>query len=91
MEYIAKPLGYIIKFCYELLSNYGLAIVLFTFITKIVLFPISLWTHKNSLNLIKIQPKLNRIKAKYYGEKDKISDEQLILYKQEHYHPLLGR
>ena len=90
MEYIAKPLGYIIKFCYELLSNYGLAIVLFTFITKIVLFPISLWTHKNSLNLIKIQPKLNRIKAKYYGEKDKISDEQLILYKQEHYHPLLG-
>lgn len=90
MEYIAKPLGYIIKFCYELLSSYGLAIVLFTFITKIVLFPISLWTHKNSLNLIKIQPKLNRIKAKYYGEKDKISDEQLILYKQEHYHPLLG-
>lgn len=54
MEYIAKPLGYIIKFCYELLSSYGLAIVLFTFITKIVLFPISLWTHKNSLNLIKI-------------------------------------
>lgn len=90
MEYIAKPFGFIIKFCYNLFSSYGLAIILFTFITKIILFPIALWTHKNSLNLIKIQPQLNHIKAKYFGEKDKISDEQLKLYKQENYHPLAG-
>ena len=90
MEYIAKPFGFIMKFCYNLFSSYGLAIILFTFITKIILFPIALWTHKNSLNLIKIQPQLNHIKAKYFGEKDKISDEQLKLYKQENYHPLAG-
>ena len=78
------------NFCYNLVSNYGIAIIFFTLITKIIMFPVSLWTHKNSLNLIKIQPQLNGIKAKYYGEKDKISDEQLKLYKEQHYHPLAG-
>lgn len=90
MEYISKPFGIIMNFCYNLVSNYGIAIVFFTLITKIIMFPVSLWTHKNSLNLIKIQPQLNGIKAKYYGEKDKISDEQLKLYKEQHYHPLAG-
>lgn len=90
MEYIAKPFGFIMKFCYGLLSNYGVAIVLFTLITKIILFPIALWTHKNSLSFIKIQPELNTLKAKYFGETDKISDEQLKLYKKQHYHPLAG-
>ena len=90
MEYISKPFGLIMNFCYDLVSNYGIAIIFFTLITKIIMFPVSLWTHKNSLNLIKIQPQLNGIKAKYYGEKDKISDEQLKLYKEEHYHPLAG-
>lgn len=78
------------RFCYNLLSNYGLAIILFTFFTKIILFPVSLWTHKNSIKLIKIQPELNFIKAKYYGDKDKIADEQLALYKREKYHSLAG-
>lgn len=90
MEYISKPFGIIMNFCYNLVSNYGIAIIFFTLITKIIMFPVSLWTHKNSLNLIKIQPQLNGIKAKYYGEKDKISDEQLKLYKEQHYHPLAG-
>ncbi|WP_178668523.1 membrane protein insertase YidC [uncultured Eubacterium sp.] len=90
MEYISKPFGLIMNFCYDLVSNYGIAIIFFTLVTKIIMFPVSLWTHKNSLNLIKIQPQLNGIKAKYYGEKDKISDEQLKLYKEQHYHPLAG-
>lgn len=90
MEFITTPLGYVMRFCYNLLSNYGLAIILFTFFTKIILFPISLWTHKNSIKLVRIQPELNFIKAKYFGDKDKISDEQLALYKREKYHSLAG-
>lgn len=77
-------------FCYNLVSNYAFAIILFTLFTKVILFPVSLWTHKNSIRLVKIQPQLNHIKAKFYGEKDKISDEQLVLYKKEKYHPFAG-
>lgn len=90
MEYLAYPFGYIMRLCYNLLSSYGPAIILFTLLTKVVMFPVSLWTHKNSVKLVKLQPELNMIKAKYYGEKDKISEEQLSLYKREKYRPLAG-
>ena len=90
MELITTPFGFIMKFCYNLFSNYALAIILFTFLTKIILFPVSIWTHINSLRLVKLQPELNFLKAKYYGDKETISNEQLKLYKKEKYHPLLG-
>ncbi len=90
MEYVTLPLGWVMKFCYNLFLSYGPAIILFTLLTKIILFPISLWTHNNSVKLVKLQPELNEIKAKFFGEKDTISDEQLKLYKREHYHPLAG-
>ena len=90
MSFIAIPFGYIMRFCYNLFENYALAIIFFTFLTKIILFPVSLWTHTNSLKLVKLQPEMNFIKAKYYGDKDTISSEQLALYKKEKYHPMLG-
>ena len=90
MEYVSVPFGYVMRFCYNLLGNYGLAIILFTLFTKIIIFPVTLWTHKNSVKLVKIQPQLNEIKIKYFGEKDTVSEKQLELYKKEKYHPLLG-
>ena len=90
MSYIAVPLGYLMKICYTLLHNYGLAVILFTFFTKIIFLPISFWTHKNSVKLIQLQPQLNELKIKYFGEKDTISEKQLELYKREKYHPLAG-
>jgi YidC/Oxa1 family membrane protein insertase len=90
MQIVSIPFGWIMRFCYNLFTNYGLAVILFTLITKILLLPVALWTQQNSVRLIKIQPQLNFIKAKYYGDKDKISDEQLALYKREKYNPFVG-
>lgn len=89
-RFIIIPFGYLMRFCYNLFSNYAVAIILFTFFTKIILLPVSIWTHTNSLRLVKLQPELNYLKAKYYGDKETISNEQLKLYKTEKYHPLLG-
>ena len=81
MYYLCWPLGWIMKWCWELLDNYGLAIILFTLCTKIILLPLSVWVHKNSIKMVTIQPELNRIKAKYYGDRDKIAEEETSLYK----------
>ena len=88
MEWFSGLLGTVMNVCYNLLKNYGLAIILFTIITKILLFPLSVWVHQNSIKMVKMQPDLNRIKVKYFGDKDKISDEQSVLYKKEKYNPL---
>ncbi len=90
ISYISIPFGYIMKLCWWICDNYGLAIVLFTFLTKIVFLPISLWIQKNSIAMVKIQPEVNLLKAKYMGNKDVIADKQAELYKKEHYHPLLS-
>ena len=86
--YICIPLGYLMKWSYMLLKNYGLAIILFTLATKVILLPISIWIQKNSILMVKIQPQVNFIKANLSGNIDAIADEQSKLFKKEKYHPM---
>lgn len=87
---IGVPLGYLMRMCLTIVGNYGLAIILFTLFTKIILFPLNIMIQKNSIKMIRIQPELNEISAKYVGNQDRISEEQLKLYKRENYRPLAG-
>jgi len=81
------PLSWLLNVCYGLVNNYALAIIVFTLLTKIILFPVSMWVQKNSIAMVKMTPALNRLKIKYYGDKDTIAEETLVLYKKEKYHP----
>ena len=85
---LGVPLGHVMRWCYALLGSYGPAILLFTLITKIILLPVSIWVHKNSIKVVRIQPELNRVKARFFGDGDAIAEEQSKLYKREGYRPL---
>ncbi len=88
LDIISTPLAWLLDWCSSLLGGYLAGIVLFTVLTKLILFPVSLWVHKNGISMVRITPGINRLKVKYFGDKDAIADETLKLYKQEHYHPL---
>lgn len=88
--YIGTPLGWLMWLCYKLLHNYGLAILLFTLLSKVILMPLSVVVQKNSIKMIRLQPEINRITALHYGDKDTITDETMALYKREKYSPFLG-
>ena len=88
MNYLYVFLSWVMNSCYGLCRNYGLAIILFTLCSKIVLLPVSLWTYMNSITMLKIQPDINFLKVKYYGQKDAIAEEQAKLFKEKKYHPL---
>ncbi len=90
MILLSNGLGYIMYFCYSICRNYAGAIFLFTLVTKLLLFPLSLWVHKNSLKMIRMYPEINRIKTNYFGFKDQIAEEQAALYKREKYNPFVG-
>ena len=90
LYYICIPLGYLMKWCWQLVGNYGVAIILFTLATKLVLLPLSIWIHKNSIQMVKIQPELNFLKVNHYGDMDTIADKQAELYKKHNYHPMLS-
>ena len=90
LYYVCIPLGALMKWCWQIIGNYGLAIVLFTFATKILLLPFSVWIHKNSIQMVKIQPAVNFLKVNHYGDMDTFADEQAKLFKKEKYHPMLS-
>ncbi|MDR1760061.1 MAG: membrane protein insertase YidC [Fibrobacter sp.] len=77
-----------LNLCYVLTENFGGAIILFAILIKVVLFPISLISQKNSLILYKLQPQLEDIKARYAGEPRELLREQRTLYKKENYSTL---
>ncbi|MBQ9503963.1 MAG: membrane protein insertase YidC, partial [Lachnospiraceae bacterium] len=90
MHIVIDALGYIMGWCYSLVGNYGLAIIFFTFISKIVLLPLSVWVQLNSIKMIRMQPEINMLKVQYYGDKDRIYEEQEKIYKRDKYNPFLS-
>ena len=89
MQVIIKPLIVVMDSCYYLCKNYGLAIILFTFISKVVLLPLSIWLQYNSIKMVKMQPELNYAKVKYYGDKERIAEEQSVIYKKYKFNPFI--
>lgn len=85
-----KILGMIMYWCYNLSGNYGIAIIFFTFLSKIILLPISIWVQKNSIKMVKMQPDIYKVKINYFGDKDKIADETSKLYKKEKYNAFVS-
>lgn len=90
MNIIYEALAWVMNVCYSVCRNYGVAIILFTFISKIVLLPVSIWVQKNSIKMVKMQPEINFLKAKHFGDKDAIAEEQSKIFKREKYNPLVS-
>lgn len=88
MDYITIPLNALMALCYSWTGSYLLAIVVFTLLTKVILFPISCWMQRESIKMVQLTPDLNALKIKYYGDKDTIAEETQKLYKQKKYHPI---
>lgn len=88
MQQIYDAMAWIMKQCYTLCGNYGVAVIFFTFITKIILLPVSVWVQKNSIKMVKIQPDINFLKVRHFGDADAIAEGQNKLFRQAGYHPL---
>lgn len=90
ISFLGEILGKAMTFIFNIVGNYGLSIIIFTLLTKVLLFPLNMVTQKNSINMVRLMPEENALKIKYIDDKDKLGEEQLKLYKRYHYHPLLS-
>ena len=79
----------LIQRCYSVLPYYGWASVLFTLLSKVIVFPISVLVQLNSIKVVKMYAEMNYIKAKCYGNKTMISEENYKLYRRDKYHPMM--
>lgn len=74
-------MGYIIEFIYNLVQNYGVAIILFTLLIKMLLFPLNIKSQKAMKKQQKIQPILAELQKKYANDQEKLNRETMKLYK----------
>ncbi len=91
MKIFGWPLGFIMLGCYMITgSNYALAMVLFTVVTKLALLPLSIKQQKEQAKINLFQPKLANLQKKYSNNREKYNEELQKLYAEEGYNPMSG-
>ncbi len=87
-EIIGIPFGYLMNLIYNIIGNYGIAIIVFTIVTKLILFPVNYKTQKDSARQRLLNPKLEKLRKSYSNNPTKLQEEQQKLYQQEGVNPM---
>lgn len=89
-NFVANLFGYLLNFIYNLVNNYGLAIIIFTIFIKIILIPISIKQQKTMKKSAKMQVELKAIQEKYKNDQERANKEMMSLYKKNNMSPFSG-
>ena len=90
-SFIANIFGYLLKWLYNIVGqNYGMAILLFTVILRIILLPITIKQQKSLKKTAELQGKMQEIQFKYKNNPEQMNKEVMNLYKQEKVSPFSG-
>ncbi len=90
MGSVSNLFGYALNFIYEMIQNYGLAIILFSVLLKLILLPFSIKQQKTMKKTAELQVKVKEIQEKYKNDQMKLNQEIMDLYKKENMSPLSG-
>ncbi|MFA9379539.1 MAG: YidC/Oxa1 family membrane protein insertase, partial [Acetanaerobacterium sp.] len=82
------PLGWIMWLCYKVIPFYGIALILFTLITKLILLPFAVKQKKATAKTAIFQPKIAEIQKKFGKDKQKQQEAMMKLYEEEGYNPM---
>lgn len=90
-DFLAKPCLWIMNYIYDhFISNYGIAIIILTVFTKVLLWPLGKKSYKSMNEMKKIQPLVMEIREKYKGDKKKMNEATMALYKTYKVNPVGG-
>ena len=82
-DLITIPFGYLLGWLYQLTSSYGLALILFAILVKLVLMPASAKGKKSTMKMSRLTPQMNLIREKYANDQQKMNMAIQELYKKE--------
>ena len=90
MHYVLIPFAWLLRMLYHLFNNYGVALILFSLITKVILLPFTAKSKKSMMKTSRLGPKLKELEAKCGDDKMKYQQEMQALYKKEGVSPMSG-
>ena len=90
LYFITKPLFFGIDFFFNLLGNYGLAIIAITVCIRLTFFPLANFSFRSMAKMKALQPEMVRLKELHKNDKMKLQQEMMALYKKEKVNPMSG-
>ena len=82
-DLIRIPFGYVLDYLYQFTTNYGVALILFAIIVRLVLIPVNAKSKKSMMKMSRLQPKIQEIQRKYENDKQKQQEEIQKLQQEE--------
>jgi len=89
-NFFADIFGYILNWIYLLVKNYGLAIIIFSVLIKLVMLPLSIKQQKTLKKNEKLQKEMQILQVKHKGNPERLNQEMMDLYKRENINPFSG-
>ena len=89
-NFIANIFGYLLNFIYSLFNNYGLSIIIFSILVKLILLPLTIKQQKTMEKTTKLQEEMKSLQFKYKNDPDKLNKEMMDMYKRENMNPFSG-
>lgn len=87
-DIVGYPLGYLMSWIYKLVPNYAFAIVIFTLVVRLLMFPINYKTQQNAARMSLLQPKLQKLQKSFSNNPERLQAEQQKLYQEEGLNPM---
>ncbi len=88
MTFLYNIFGYVLRELYELVDSYGLALILLTFLARLIMLPSSIKQQQGTAKMQRLQSKVRKIQQQYEGDQRKIQEETQALYSREGYNPM---
>lgn len=82
-DLIKIPFGYLLDWLYQFTTNYGLSLIIFAILIKVVLLPASIKSKKSSMKMSRLSPRVQALQEKYAGDQQKQNEAVQALYKEE--------
>lgn len=89
-QFFANIFGYLLNFINNFVGNYGLAIILFTVLIKIIMLPLSIKQQRTMKKSTELNEKIKVLQFKYKNDPEKLNREMMDLYKKENMSPFSG-
>jgi YidC/Oxa1 family membrane protein insertase len=89
-HFIARPLVWMLNFSHSLTGNYGIDIILLTFLVKLAFFPLTNRSFKSMAKMRELQPLMERLREQYKDDREKLNRETMELYRRYKINPLGG-
>ena len=90
MHILGVPLGWVMKFIYGFIQNYGLSIIVFTILVKLLMLPMAVKQQRSQAKMAVVQPQMLELQKRYANNQQKLQEELAALYAREGYNPTSG-